>query len=319
MGLLAFDSFTIPDGNSIAGTTADTGQVWSVDLGIPSLGDVISWGGDKVGEKNTGTTGSSGFFALPTPTIPSPDYGIRCNFKAGTPIANSESVGPSVRFQQTVPSATQDYIYVSYSTITGTWHLTVREDSAGYFNLYQSAAFPLTVGQVYLLDIYVAGTSMIVKVDGAVVISVTDSHVASQGNPGIVAPDCRPEYSSTVGWWLEDFLVYDATSVANTSFGIGQARANIQAYGAEFGLYFAGSGTAAGQDFTPVDYGIPTPVIINNPQQGFEYAIPVTPLDLAGFISGDMGNVKLRRGGTASNPTKVVLRGISIQYKKKAT
>lgn len=88
-----------------------------------------------------------------------------------------------------------------------------------------------------------------------------------------------------------------------------------------FEIYFAGATNL--DDFTRVAYSQPTPVEIDNPEYGQERVVDLAAneiVDLAHFLSGYMGNVKLRRAGNDGTYTgNIVFRGMTIKYKKRQT
>lgn len=82
-----------------------------------------------------------------------------------------------------------------------------------------------------------------------------------------------------------------------------------------FEVYFAGVGNS--ENIVPMDYGVPTPILLDNPTAGYEYIVDVPATDLAGFLRGNMGNVKLRREGAGGNYAgDVIVRAIELYYKE---
>lgn len=80
-------------------------------------------------------------------------------------------------------------------------------------------------------------------------------------------------------------------------------------------LYFAGAGH--GVALSGVFYGQPTRFTIDNPQAGREYILEAPVADLAGFLSGKMGNVKLRRLASGGNYVgSIVVRAVELYYKE---
>lgn len=82
---------------------------------------------------------------------------------------------------------------------------------------------------------------------------------------------------------------------------------------AGFLVYFAG---LRDQDnLSAMDYGNPTVLTVVSPEVGLEYILTAPAADLAGFASGRMGNVKLRRAGTSSDYTgSIIVRGMELFY-----
>ena len=292
--------------SSISGRISSGGQTWSGNLDSGHVGNVIlyplSGASTKAGASNV-SADSSSIFAL-TAVPPTPDYGVDFTFEFGNNVAGKTSLGPVIRFQETVASPTLHYYGAWYNGNVGRWEIILNNGGGStpigtYSNAYAS-------GTILNYTLRACGTTIELIEAGVTIINVTNGIITLAGQAGIVQPSAGASFSSLDGWWITDFV---ANENACTEF-----------LNAQFGLYFAGSGIDVGQDFTPVQYGLPTIIVIPNPQAGLEFAIPALPVDLAGFLSGRMGNLKLRRSGADPQATiPVVCRGISIMYRKKKT
>lgn len=294
--LFLSDSFTFNAGDPLSGHTPELGLAWTALTGA----DAINYAGTKIGELNA-LPNISGFTCNPT-VPPQADYHAQVEFVAGNNVFGMSSLGLMIRLQQTTFTGLLDFYYVRFE-YQGRWHLTkVNQSGAGPGPFDFTSPMTLNPGQTYNLDIGVAGSTVTVKVDGVTIFNQTDGNpvnLTGAGHVGVLVSNQTPSFNSTDGWWFDNLIAYDGS------------------LDAQFGLFFAGSGIATGQDFTSVVYGLPTPVIISNPVAGDEYAIQVTPVDLAGFTSGKMGNIKLRRSGADPQESgNVVLRAIAVKYKK---
>ncbi len=286
-------------GSTLAGRTSSGGTLWSANIDSGHSGEAIlyptSGVSTKLGSKNSLPDSSALYFLNGTP--PTADYGVDFSFEFGTNIAR-QSIGVLVRFQNTTVTAAPVYYAIWYNGVSTQWEM-YRNTGPGIFIIgslvkaYSPGVAPFTFRA--------CGTTIELLESGVSILSVTDTNIVAAGHAGIIVPTCNTSFTNSAGWWITDF-------VANSN--------SCNAASAEFGLYFAGSGSFPGEDFTPIDYGLPTPVTVNNPIAGTEYAIGAVPVDLAGFLSSKMGNIKLRRSSGGSN---MVLRGISLKYKKTQT
>jgi hypothetical protein len=292
-------------GTSIGGRTSSGGQTWTANLDQGHVGDVVlyptSGTSTKAGSKPSGAD-SSCVFAL-TAAPATPDYGVDFTFEFGTNVAGKVSLGPIIRFQETVVSPQLHFYGAAYNANVNRWEITINNGAGvGAIGTYSQT---YASGTTLNYTLRACGSTIELIEAGVTIISVTDTNITLAGQAGIFNPSAGSAFSGTNGWWITNFEANDGSCT--------------QGFGVDFGLYFAGSGLPNGEDFSPVVYGLPTPVTIASPQPGFEYTVAVNnPVDLANFTSGLMGNIKLRRSGV-QDTHNVVLRGISLQYKKKAT
>lgn len=81
-------------------------------------------------------------------------------------------------------------------------------------------------------------------------------------------------------------------------------------------VYLAGARN--GDPLSGIAYGTPTVFGITDPAIGTEYILEMPAADLANFLQGNMGNVKLRRAGSGGSYTgDVGVRAIEIVYKQR--
>lgn len=187
-----FDSFTGTDGTNLSSHTGEIGAAWS--YGSPSANTIQLTGSGRV----RGNTHFQVSVILASGVPASPNYTVRATFHYFSSVASYE-MGLVARY-----NGAGGYYYADYDTNANRWLLV----SNGVV-LIGTVDQTLNAGQDYLVELVCAGTTISLKVDGAVIITGTNSDLPDAGLCGI---HCQSDATDTTGVQLAEFTAFDAVS-----------------------------------------------------------------------------------------------------------
>lgn len=152
--------------------------------------------------------------------------------------------------------------------------------------------------QVYEMELSVSGNTIVVKLNGVTLATVTDSTYTSAGAAQFFW--FRQPSGQLTGFHLNSFAV---TKPVTCNPYLNSARFDLRVAG-EFD----------GDVFASEDYGLPTAIVVNSPVSGNVAIVDVPIADLANFATGRLGQCVIERVGGSENTFEgnVVVAGIEL-------
>lgn len=161
--VIASDTFTAPDGTSLVGRTADRGGLWTVRSGVFAIS------ANKLSSNTQPSLAS--LSALVTGTA---DYDVLCDIQITD---SGASIGVTGRH------SVIDTTFYHFRWLSGFVQLFAFV--AGGATLLTEASYPLTSGATARLMLRMRGSLISGHVNGAQIISVTDTAITAAGTAGL--------------------------------------------------------------------------------------------------------------------------------------
>jgi len=200
------DTFTGSSGTTLASHTGEVGGTWTQYTGAGTTPALLT---DANRVRKSATTGYAAYYSSGVPA--SADYTVQADVVVKS-ILSQDSAGVIGR----ASTAAQTYYVARYNTSQTRWELA--KVVSGTTTVLGSSSQTLTVGATYTVRLEMLGSALRVYVNGASVITASDSSITAAGRAGIQLgySGAGSSPSNTTGLHLDNFVGNSTAQAADS-------------------------------------------------------------------------------------------------------